>query len=165
VCSADLTTCSITTAVNATWARISSFAAREDDGRVVVEWETAAEVGTVAFEVERRDPAPAAFVKTSEQAVPAVEQLPGGRYRLVDPAASRGQKLTYRLVEIDQQGKREVFGPYRVKVERETRQARGDGDRDFTARAKAVSPRLVEAAVERQTVRAAAEAVTVGEKA
>ncbi|HEV8579476.1 MAG TPA: C25 family cysteine peptidase [Thermoanaerobaculia bacterium] len=157
--------CTISTSPNATWARVSSFAAKEDDGRVVVEWETAAEVGTVAFEVERRDPASGQFVRISEQAVPAVEQLPGGRYRLVDPAAPRGQKLTYRLVEIDQQGKREVFGPYRVKVERESRQAQSLGDRDFKASGKAVSPRLLEAAVERRSVRAAADAAVVGEKA
>jgi peptidase C25-like protein len=163
--SALTATCSITTSNNATWARISSFAAREEDGRVVVEWETAAEVGTAAFEVERRDPASGRFVRVSEQAVPAVGQLPGGRYRLVDQAAPHGGTLVYRVVEIDQRGNREAFGPFRVKVEREARAAGRDRDRDFTARGKTVSPRLVEAAVERRTVRSAAAAVARSEKA
>jgi len=164
--SALTTTCSIKTDVNATWAHVSSFTAHEDGGRVAVDWETAAEVGTVAFEVERRDPATGGFVKISEQAVPAVEQLPGGHYRLVDPTAPRNGALTYRLVEIDQQGKREIFGPYRVKVERGAGRANGGEDRDFTARAKDVSPRLVKAAMERRTMPSAAAAATVaGEKA
>ncbi|HEV2851844.1 MAG TPA: C25 family cysteine peptidase [Thermoanaerobaculia bacterium] len=138
--------CSITTSNAATWARVASFGAREDDGRVAVEWETAAEVGTVAFEVERQDPASGRFVRVSEKAVPAVEQLPGGRYRLVDPTAPHGKVLTYRLTEIDQQGRRETFGPYSVTVRRSHQR---DEDRDFTAKAKDVSPRLVRAASER----------------
>lgn len=139
--------CSFAVSNMATWARVSSFAAREEDGRVAVEWETAAEVGTVAFEVERLDPATGRFVPVAERPVPAVAQLPGGRYRLADPGAPRGQKLTYRLVEVDQQGAREVFGPYRVAVERESpsRPAK-DGERDFTATAKALSSRLSRAA-------------------
>src|SRR3712207_1692607 len=106
--SALTATCSITTSNAATWARVASFAAREEGGRVAVEWETAAEVGTVAFEVERQDPVSGRFVPVSERAVPAVEQLPGGRYRLVDPMAPRDEVLTYRLIEIDRQGRRET---------------------------------------------------------
>ncbi len=154
--SALSTTCSITASNLATWARVSSFTAREDDGRVVVEWETAAEVGTRAFEVERQDPR-GRFVRVSERAVPAVEQLPGGRYRLVDPTAPRGETLTYRLIEIDRQGQRETFGPYQVTVQGESPAADdadnaddGDGmekaqERDFTARGKHLSPRLARA--------------------
>lgn len=143
------TTCSFQVSDQATWARVSSFSAREDDGRVAVLWETAAEVGTVAFEVERRDPATGRFVPVADRAVPAVEQLPGGRYRLVDSTAPRGQELTYRLIEIDRQGRREVFGPYRVAVEAEARPV--DGERPFTALEKAVSPRLARAALARES--------------
>lgn len=135
--------CSIVTSNAATWARVSSFEAREDEGRVAVEWETAAEVGTVAFEVERQDPASGRFVPVSEKAVPAVQQLPGGRYRLVDSTAPRGETLTYRLVEIDRQGRREAFGPYKVTLQGESRR---EEPRDFRAEAKALSPRLARAA-------------------
>ncbi|MFL6262161.1 MAG: C25 family cysteine peptidase [Thermoanaerobaculia bacterium] len=139
--------CSFAVSNQATWARVSSFAAREEDGRVAVEWETAAEVGTVAFEVERRDPATGRFVPVHDRAVPAVAQLPGGRYRLADPSAPLGQPLTYRLVEVDQHGAREVFGPYRVAVERERPSGMAkDRERDFTATSKPVSPRLARAA-------------------
>ncbi len=141
--------CSIVTSNAATWARVSSFEAREDEGRVAVEWETAAEVGTVAFEVERQDPESGRFVPVSERAVPAVQQLPGGRYRLVDSTAPRGEVHTYRLIEIDQQGRRETFGPYKVTVQGESRRAGDREDREFTAKAKALSPRLVRAAAER----------------
>jgi Peptidase family C25 len=148
--------CSITTSNVATWARVSSFAARRDAGRVALEWETAAEVGTAAFEVERLDPASGRFVPVSERAVPAVEQLPGGRYRLVDPTAPptpTGAALTYRLVEIDRQGARTEHGPYQVKVD----EAGGHGhlaqgeepERDFTALGKDLSPRLAKAIAER----------------
>ncbi|HEX9942662.1 MAG TPA: C25 family cysteine peptidase, partial [Thermoanaerobaculia bacterium] len=160
--SALTTTCSITTSNQATWARVSSFAAREDDGRVVVEWETAAEVGTVAFEVERRDPATGRFVRVAERAVPAVEQLPGGRYRLVDPTAPRGGKLTYRLVEVDQQGAREVFGPFRVTVQEEPRRGGKEQSRDFEVTGKGVSPRIAEAAMARRAPRPAAAADVTG---
>lgn len=148
--------CSFQVSDQATWARVSSFTAREDDGRVAVLWETAAEVGTVAFEVERRDPATGRFVPVADHAVPAVERLPGGRYRLVDLTAPRGQELHYRLIEIDRQGRREVFGPYRVAVERETRPV--ESERTFTALEKAVSPRLARAALAREAAPAAASA-------
>src|SRR5436305_8198273 len=147
---AQTVNCSFTVSNMATWARVSSFGAREEDGRVALEWETAAEVGTVAFEVERLDAASGRFVPVAERPVPAVAQLPGGRYRLIDPAAPRGQKLTYRLVEVDQQGAREVFGPYRVTVERErpsglAKDQERDFTADFSAKTKTLSPRLARA--------------------
>lgn len=151
--------CSITTSNVATWARVSSFTARQDAGRVAVEWETAAEVGTAAFEVERLDPASGRFVPVAERAVPAVEQLPGGRYRLVDPTAPptpTNAALTYRVVEIDRRGARTEHGPYQVTVA-DAGDAAGHGRlaegkepaRDFTARGKDLSPRLAKAIVER----------------
>jgi hypothetical protein len=156
-------TCSFQVSDQATWARVSSFTAREDDGRVAVLWETAAEVGTAAFEVERLDPATGRFVPVADRAVPAVEQLPGGRYRLVDPTAPRGQELTYRLIEIDRQGRREVFGPYRVTVERETRPV--VSERTFTALEKAVSPRLARAALAREAAPASVGPASAGSRA
>lgn len=144
---AETVNCSFSVSTQATFARISSFDAREEDGQVALVWETAAEIGTVAFEVERQDPSTGQFVAVTERPVPAVAQLPGGRYRLVDPAAPRGQKLTYRLTEVDQQGVREVFGPFEVEVT----EAAETGVRGvFQAQAKEVSPRLVRSAL-RQT--------------
>lgn len=151
---AQTVNCSFAVSNQATFARISSFTAREEDGEVALAWETAAEIGTVAFEIERQDPATGRFVPVTEKPVPAVAQLPGGRYRLVDPAAPRGQALTYRVTEVDQQGAREVFGPFQVEVtEAAERGPRGA----FQAQGKKVSPRLVQAALatERSLVAAA----------
>jgi hypothetical protein len=149
--------CSFAVSDQATFARISSFTAHEEDGEVALVWETAAEIGTVAFEIERQDPDTGRFVPVTETPVPAVAQLPGGRYRLVDPAAPRGRSLTYRVTEVDQQGAREVFGPFHVEVtEAVERGHRGA----FQAQGKKVSPRLVQAALatERSVVAAAGSA-------
>src|SRR5947209_3124990 len=149
--SALTTTCSITASSAATWARISSLAARDEDGRVFVEWESAAEVGTVAFEVERLDPASGRFVKVVERPVPALAQLPGGRYRLLDATAPRGRELTYRVVEVDQQGRREILGPYRVAVTGAARRPADAGGAELTVRDKGLSPRLAAAVRQRAT--------------
>lgn len=141
--------CSFTVSNQATFARISSFAAREEDGGVVLAWETAAEVGTVAFEVERLEEGTGRFVPVTERPVPAVAQLPGGRYRLADPAAPRGRALTYRITEVDQQGAREVFGPFTVEAAVPDRDGPGTIRGEFQADGKAVSPRLVQAALSR----------------
>src|SRR5262249_28111770 len=139
-------TCSFTVSSQATFARVSAFAAQEEEGRVALSWETAAELGTAAFEVERRDPESGRFVRVAERAVPALGQLPGGHYRLVDPTAPRGRALTYRLVEGDQQGGRETLGPFEVEVST-GRPAGGGRARDFSARGKAVSERIARAAL------------------
>src|SRR6266545_2320354 len=157
--------CSFTVSNQATFARVSSFAARSEGGQVVVSWETAAEVGTVAFEVERQDPASGRFVRLTNRPVPAVAQLPGGRYRLVDAAAPRGQALTYRLVEVDQQGGREILGPFRVDVA-EVAAAHDEKGGDFQARGKEVSDRVARAAVtgerERERERSATAPASAG---
>jgi hypothetical protein len=137
--SALTSTCSITTSNLATWARVSAFDAREEDGEVVLRWETAGEVGTTSFVVERRD-AGGRWVAVAG-AVPALGQLPGGRYRLLDPDATAGKRLTYRLVEIDSRGARELLGPYTVTVGRA--RAPKEPRTPFSAAARAVSPRLL----------------------
>jgi hypothetical protein len=148
------TTCSITTDANATWAAVTNVRAREEQGHVVLRWDTAAEVGTVAFELERKDPATGELVRVTDHPLPAVAQLPGGRYSFVDPTAPRGQALTYRLTEVSQQGARETFGPFRVEVAAEDGRGGEDEGGDlrgggFRAAGKPVSARLVRAVSER----------------
>ncbi|MEA2604477.1 MAG: hypothetical protein QOF89_5469 [Acidobacteriota bacterium] len=166
--SALTTTCSIRTDVNATWAAVTNVRAREEQGRVVLLWDTAAEIGTAAFELERQDPATGRFVRVTDRPLPAVAQLPGGHYRFVDPTAQRGprgQALAYRITEVNQEGKRETFGPFRVQVA--AAGSRGGEDQgggvragdvrggDFQAAGKPVSARLVRAASERPKVSSA----------
>lgn len=158
--SALTATCGITTSNAATWARVASFGARRQDGKVVVEWETAGEVGTVGFEVERLDPSRGRYVPIVDGAVPAISQLPGGRYRLVDAGAPRDPQLSYRLVEVDQQGRREILGPYRVEVERERPRQAAIPAGGFTAAAKPVSARLVRSSAEHASAAVGSKAVT-----
>ena len=157
--SALTATCSIRTDVNATWAAVTNVRAREEQGHIVLRWDTAAEVGTVAFELERKDPATGKWVRVTDQPLPAVAQLPGGRYRFADPTAPRGQALTYRLTEINQAGKRETFGPFRVEVAAESGRGGEDQGGDFRAAGKPVSARLVKALSERPKEQAAMAAV------
>src|SRR5262249_26790115 len=98
--SALTTTCSITTSDSTTWANVANVRLEEAAGGVALRWETSAEVGTAAFEVERLDPASGRFVKVGERALPALGQLPGGSYRFVDAGAPRGESLSYRLIEV-----------------------------------------------------------------
>ncbi len=147
--SALTTTCSIRTDVNATWAAVTNVRAREEQGHVVLLWDTAAEVGTLAFELERLDAATGQWERVTDRPLPAVAQLPGGRYRFVDPAAPRGRTLTYRVIEVNQQGQRETYGPFRVKVAADSGRSGDAPGADFQAAGKPVSARLVRAAFER----------------
>ncbi len=151
--------CSITVSDTATWVAVSKLEARERGGQVVVEWETAAEVGTLGFAVERWDAAAGAFVPVREGLVPAVGQAPGGRYRLADPGAPARPAdgvLTYRVVEVDRQGRRQVWGPFRTEVA--PARERGAGLREgFASEGKAPSERVIASAARRKL-----RAVTAG---
>jgi hypothetical protein len=141
--------CSITVSDTATWVAVTQLRARERDGRVVVEWETAAEVGTLGFVLERWDPAARAFVAVRDGMVPAVQQTPGGRYHLVDPGAPTQGVVTYRVVEVDTQGRRHAWGPFRTTV------APAAGPRPalragFAARGKDPSERVVASTARRE---------------
>jgi hypothetical protein len=137
--------CSVTTSNQATWARVASFAASAEDGAVVVEWETAGEVGSRSFTVERKNAETGEFEAVA--GVPAVGQLPGGRYRVVDPGASPGGRYTYRVVESDAQGGSEVSGPYAVRVRRVEVERREE--QELAAVPKPVSTRVAAAAAPR----------------
>jgi uncharacterized repeat protein (TIGR01451 family) len=100
-----------------TLAVIGSFGAHGDGGRVVLEWETVTEAGTVGFYVYRsgdgRD-----YELVREDLLPGLLTSPqGGRYRLVDPEAEVGRSYWYRLCEVEAEGSQNWFGPYEVKVE------------------------------------------------
>lgn len=101
--------------VTVTPALVSSFAAREVNGYVAVEWETSAEVGTVGFFLERWDPEARAFAAVHEAMLPSlVLQRQGGVYRYFDPSATPGADHLYRLVEVYANGHRRTHGPWGV---------------------------------------------------
>ena len=110
-------TCTFTVSHTANWASVTSVKAREDAGRVVVGWETAAEIGTAAFRVLRQDPRSGEFRAVSGRLLPAVGRAPGGVYRFVDETAPTSGRLTYKIVERDLKGAEHEAGPYTVEVE------------------------------------------------
>ncbi|MBW1743934.1 MAG: hypothetical protein JRJ47_11000, partial [Deltaproteobacteria bacterium] len=100
-----------------TLALISSFEVFEDQGDVVVEWETASEIGTVGFYLYRKDRSTRGYVQLNEDLLPALlDAQQGGTYRLVDETASSGETYKYVLVEIEASGKRRRCGPFTVTV-------------------------------------------------
>lgn len=99
---------------SATYAVLEGFGASVRGGKVVVQWDTQAEMGTAGFELARMD-AEGAFVPLHEDLIagqnPAGE---GGHYRFVDPTALPGWPATYRLVEVESNGNRREVGQYTV---------------------------------------------------
>jgi len=143
-------TCSFTVSSTANWASVTGVKAREDAGRVVVSWETAAEIGTAAFRVLRKDPRSGEFRAVSGRLLPAVGRAPGGVYRFVDETAPTSGKLTYKIVERELKGADRESGPFTVEVERSSAmppaRAIGAGSADFQAEPHRPSAAVVRAA-------------------
>ncbi len=96
---------------------LTSFSAYEDSGQVVVEWETASEIGTLGFYLDRLDEDTGKYVRINEQLLPGLlDSSQGGTYQYVDEAARPGETYTYRLVEVEAKGKRCRYGPFTVTV-------------------------------------------------
>ncbi len=98
-----------------TYAVISRFEAFAIGGQVVVEWETAAEVDTVGFNLLRKDGGTDAFRLVNDKLLPALLDSPqGGVYRLVDPSAKPGRTYTYQINEVEGSGHGRAYGPFTV---------------------------------------------------
>jgi hypothetical protein len=96
---------------------LSSFRAYEAGGQVVVEWETASEIGTVGFYLLRLDEETGKYLKVNNKLLPGLLHSPqGGVYRYVDEGAESGGTYTYKLVEVEVKGKRRTYGPFTVTV-------------------------------------------------
>ncbi|NJL27567.1 MAG: hypothetical protein HC897_06545 [Thermoanaerobaculia bacterium] len=100
-----------------TYALVADITAYEESGKVVVEWETATEVGTVGFDLERVDAQGKNPVRVNAVPIPALAGAPqGARYRWADAGAPTSGKLRYVLIERDVDGRRNHFGPFEVEV-------------------------------------------------
>lgn len=107
----------------ATLASVAEFGATVEGGRVVLYWETAFELGTAGFHVERLEPISGDYERLNDTLLPALITSPqGGRYTFVDPDAWPGQSYTYRLVEQEVWGSTRVHGPYTVTPVESTQQ-------------------------------------------
>jgi uncharacterized repeat protein (TIGR01451 family) len=99
-------------------AVVASFTAYSAKERVVVEWRTASEVGTVAFDLYRRDSRASSFEKVNRRPLRGVLHAPqGGVYRTLDPSGTRGKPADYLLVEYDVWGGRTNYGPFAVQAD------------------------------------------------
>lgn len=100
-----------------TLVALTSFNAYEEGGQVVVEWETAAEIGTVGFYLARLDKERRTYVWVNTELLPGLLHSPqGGVYRLIDDDAVPGRTYTYKLVEVEARGKKRQYGPFTVSV-------------------------------------------------
>ena len=105
---------------NSTYVLLSSFQASAADGDVVLEWETAAEMGTAGFNILRWEPGSAEFVQVNDRLLPALVDSPqGGSYRFIDPSAKRGRTYHYQLNEVEFEGRVNAYGPAIVVVPKE----------------------------------------------
>ncbi len=102
----------------ATKALLASFDTYGDTGRVVVEWRTAIEMGTVGFDLWRRRAGDSEYEKVNPTLIPGVfTALQGGTYRYVDRGANVGTTVDYLLEERDLRGGGQIFGPFTVTPE------------------------------------------------
>lgn len=100
-----------------TAAVVSSFAAAEEQGRVVVRWTTAAETRTAGFYVERYDPARQTWDTLNPRIFAALPPAPAGAaYGFVDETAAAGRSYYYALTEVETSGRYRRHGPYAVTV-------------------------------------------------
>ncbi len=89
----------------------------------VVEWSTAAEIGSAGFDVYRLEPRLGArgehWVKVNERPVAGLVGAPqGGTYRVLDAGAPRAGSLRYVIVETAIDGSVRRHGPFDVEIER-----------------------------------------------
>jgi len=103
--------------LNPTWVSVSSFDVYENNGQVVVEWQTAAESGTVGFKLYRQGP-DGKFLPVHDGLLPGLLHSPqGGTYRYLDSEAEPGETYSYTLQEVEYNGAEQQYGPYSVEVD------------------------------------------------
>ena len=87
------------------------FRAVDEEGRVVIKWETASEKDTSGFFIERWDGS--IWVRLNQYLIPARGENGGGAtYSMIDEAALPGEAYRYRLIEIEGDGDVLVYGPF-----------------------------------------------------
>ncbi len=100
-----------------TLALISSFTTHLVDGIGVIEWQTAAEFGTVGFDLYRYNGSTDRFDKVNAHLLSGLQFSPqGGTYSYPDNAVVPGRTYTYKLVETTVRGRRLHYGPFTVVI-------------------------------------------------
>ena len=105
-----------------TLALLKSIRAYPQDGVVVVEWTTASEVDTLAFDLYRRVSSGAGTAKIvswlpiNDEPVLASDSITGSKYSVVDTTAAIPGTYTYQLMEWDLDGTLSEVGVYQLTV-------------------------------------------------
>lgn len=138
-------------------ALVSSFGGRDTAGGRLVEWRTAAEAGTLSFDLYRLDEGRPTQVNDAPL-LALVDAPQGGAYRFLDPGARGGAPLSYLLAENDSRGQRRVYGPFAT-----TGSAKGGAEADAAAppegyKRQARPPAALDLARRRDAAREAATA-------
>jgi hypothetical protein len=85
----------------------------------LLQWNTASEVGTLGFYIEREDPATGEWSRLNDgKLIPGLglSDPQGGTYTYLDAEAVGGQSRRYRLIEIEVKGNKRLYGPYEVAL-------------------------------------------------
>jgi hypothetical protein len=96
---------------------IRSFKARVSaKGKVSLVWRTAQQGDTVGFVLQRLNKATGKWRRVNRTMVPVRwGATAGATYRLSDPDARVGRRVTYRLRAVAADGRSRIYGPYEVR--------------------------------------------------
>jgi hypothetical protein len=102
-----------------TLAVIMSFRAFGRDGTTAVQWEVAEEFDTLYYWLERMENGVWQRINPDAPAWSLSGEVPWGPYlyEVADPGAAAGGTYTWRIVEVENSGRENVYGPYTVTVD------------------------------------------------
>lgn len=100
---------------------ISRLEAKQSGDGVVVEFDTASEVGATGFDLYRWVPATKKWLKINDRSIPALINSPqGGRYVVKDPGASASERYWYSVRETEVEGAGKSYGPFEANAARDS---------------------------------------------
>lgn len=103
--------------IKPTLVTLSGFRAYVEGGRVVVAWETVAELDTTGFYIERYSEETGKYVRLNKKLLPGLITSPaGGFYQLIDETAAPYGKHIYRLIEATSKGNLLIYGPFAIDL-------------------------------------------------
>jgi hypothetical protein len=90
---------------------ISSFTAAWAEDNVNVEWETASELDTAGFYVQRSDSQNGVYIRITEFFIAEGDDFSGASYLFIDSNVTSGNTYWYKLETIDLDQESEYYGP------------------------------------------------------
>ena len=105
------------TASTPTLALLGSVKAFAANSGVQVRWQTASEVGSFSFDLYRQGASGDQWIKVNPEPILAANAVTGAAYQMADPGAKPTDPLVYRLVELEEQGTKQVYGPFTLHAE------------------------------------------------